>query len=247
MRSTYDEIGVGYAHTRRSDPRIAELIHGALGDSSSVVNVGAGAGSYEPGDRRVVAVEPSATMIRQRPAGSAPAVRAAAENLPLADRAVDCALAILTAHHWTDPDRGFAEMRRVARERAVVVTWDQQVWESFWLIREYFPACEVDRRRALAVEGIASALGGGRILPVPVPHDCVDGFHGAFWRRPGAYLDPQVRAGISTFATMSSPDLHRGLGRLAADLADGSWEKRHRDLLELDEIDLGYRLIVAAA
>jgi SAM-dependent methyltransferase len=245
LSRAYDAIGVGYARTRRADPRIAARIARALGDAASVLNVGAGTGSYEPRDRRVVAVEPSTTMIRQRPAGSAPAVRAAAEHLPLADGAFDAALAILTLHHWTDPGRGLAEIRRVARGRVVLFTWDQPIWESFWLIREYFPAVEIDRQRAVALADIASALGGCRSEVVPIPHDCVDGFQGAFWRRPEAYLDPRVRAGISTFARMDVDTVDEAVGRLAADLESGAWAERHRDLAERDELDLGYRLVVA--
>ena len=248
MASIYDKVGVGYSVTRLRDPRIADRIIQALGDSARVVNVGAGAGSYEPRDRMVVAVEPSATMIRQRPVGSAPVIRGVAESLPLADGAVDAALAILTVHHWTDPGRGFVEMRRVAQIRVVILTWDQDVWESFWLIREYLPCIrDLDRRRALAIADIVSAFGGSQILRVPIPHDCIDGFHGAFWRRPEAYLDPRVRSGISTYAVMSPDERDEGLQRLAADIQSGDWEDRHRDLLDLDEVDLGYRLIVAAA
>ena len=246
MKATYDEIGVGYAGTRRPDPRIAARIADALGDTASLVNVGAGAGSYEPRDRRVVAVELSDTMIRQRPAGSAPAVRGTAEHLPLADGAVDAALAVLTLHHWGDARRGLAEMRRVARRRVAILTWDQAVWESFWLVREYLPCIgELDRPRALAIDEIAAAIGASRVEAVPVPHDCVDGFHGAFWRRPAAYLDARVRAGISTYASIPAAERERGLGRLAADLESGAWRARHRDLLDAEELDLGYRLVVA--
>jgi SAM-dependent methyltransferase len=246
MTNAYDEMGVGYPLTRQADPRIAERVLRALGDSAAVVNVGAGTGSYEPPDRMVVAVEPSATMIRQRPAGSAPVVQGAAESLPLIDGAVDAALAILTVHHWTDPGRGFAEMRRVARRRAVILTWDQDVFEGFWLVREYLPGIrDVDRPRALAIADIASALGGSQIMSVPIPHDCVDGFLGAFWRRPEAYLDPRVRSGISVFAAMSPAERDEGLRRLAADIDSGAWEEQHRNLFDLDELDLGYRLIVA--
>jgi SAM-dependent methyltransferase len=246
MTSIYDKIGAGYSVTRLPDPRIADRIIQALGDSESVVNVGAGAGSYEPRDRMVIAVEPSATMIRQRPVGSAPVIQGAAEGLPLVDGAVDSALAILTVHHWTDPARGFAEMRRVAQSRVVILTWDQDVWESFWLIREYLPFVrDLDRRRALAIADVVSALGGCQILSVPIPHDCIDGFHGAFWRRPEAYLDPQVRSGISTFAAMPRDECDEGLRRLAADIQSGVWKDRHLNLFDVDELDLGYRLIVA--
>ena len=137
-------------------------------------------------------------------------------------------------------------MRRVARRRVAVLTWDEEVWESFWLVDEYFPCIrEIDRRRAVAVEEVAALLGKSRIVSVPIPHDCVDGFHGAFWRRPQAYLDARVRAGISTYSLMSDEEIEDGLRRLAADLESGTWEERHRDLLDLEEIDLGYRLIVA--
>lgn len=246
MRTIYDRIGVGYSVTRRPDPRIADRIIKALDDSASVVNVGAGTGSYEPRDRMVVAVEPSAIMIRQRSFDSAPAVQGAAEALPFTDGAVDAALAILTVHHWIDPARGLAEMRRISQRRVVIFTWDQDVWESFWLIREYLPCIrDLDRRRALAISNIVSALGRSQTLSVPIPHDCVDGFHGAFWRRPEAYLDPRIRSGISSYASISPDELDEGLHRLAADIQSGVWEGRHRDLLDLDELDLGYRLIVA--
>ncbi len=246
MKSIYDKIGATYAATRRPDPRIAARILKALGDASSVVNVGAGAGSYEPTDRFVVAVEPSQTMIRQRPQGSAPAICAAAETLPFADAAFVAALAVLTVHHWRDLARGLAEMRRVTQRRVVVLTWDQEVWESFWLIREYQPCIRgLDRLRSAPIQDIVSALGGGSIVAVPIPHDCVDGFHAAFWRRPEAYLDPRVRAGISTYALMSPADLESGLRKLAGDLESGLWTEQHRELLELDELDLGYRLVIA--
>ncbi len=246
MNAFYDRTGSSYSATRRPDPRIANRIMEALGDSASVVNVGAGAGSYEPSDRLVIAVEPSATMISQRAAGSAPVVQGIAEQLPFEDDAFDATLAILTVHHWTDPGRGLAEMRRVARKRVVILTWDQDTWESFWLIREYLPCIrDSDRRKALAVGDIVSALGDCEVVAVPIPHDCQDGFHGAFWRRPEAYLDPRIRSGISTYASIPQDELDHGLCRLAADIQNGTWEERHRELLDADEIDLGYRLIVA--
>lgn len=248
MGTTYDKIGVGYSSTRRPDPRIASRIVEALGDAASLVNVGAGAGSYEPRDRRVLAVEPSETMIHQRPAGSAPVVQGVAEALPVADGAVDAALATLTLHHWTDVPRGLTEMLRVVRKRVVILTWDQDVWKSFWLVREYFPCIEdLDRPRAIAIPELVRTMGVAQVITVPVPHDCVDGFHGAFWRRPEAYLDPRVRSGISTYGLMSPGDRAEGLQRLAADLESGAWEACHRNLLDLDELDLGYRLIVCEA
>jgi hypothetical protein len=246
MGTIYEKIGVSYSAARQPDPRIVDRITEVLGDSKSVLNVGAGAGSYEPRDRIVVAVEPSAIMIGQRPVGSAPVVQAAAEALPFADGSIDCALAILTVHHWASPFRGLAEMRRVARKRVVILTWDQDVWESFWLIREYLPCVrDFDRPRALAISTIVQALGTCDIQSVPIPHDCIDGFHGAFWRRPAAYLDPQVRSGISTYALLPRNQYVAGLDRLAEDIQRGVWEETHRDLLNAKNLDLGYRLIIA--
>ena len=245
-RTAYDDIGTTYSATRRPDPRIAARIVEALGDAASVVNVGAGTGSYEPRDRRVVAVEPSEIMIRQRPRDAAPVIQASAEALPFADDAFDAALAVLTVHHWTQRDLGLGEMRRVAVRRVVILTWDQDVWESFWLIREYLPSVrEVDRVRAVGIPDVIAALGGGTIVTVPIPHDCVDGFHGAFWRRPEAYLDAGVRAGISTYAHVPAGELEHGLRHLAEDLENGAWAHEHRGLLKMDELDLGYRLIVS--
>ena len=246
MKTAYDKIGTSYSATRRPDPRIAARILDALGDAASVVNVGAGAGSYEPRDRIVAAVEPSDVMIRQRAPDAAPVIQASAEALPFADGAVDAALAVLTVHHWTHRDLGLREMRRVAARRVVILTWDEDVWESFWLIREYLPSIrELDRPRATSISDLVATLGSAQIVSVPVPHDCVDGFHGAFWRRPEAYLDHQVRSGISTYALMPAAERDDGLGRLAADVESGAWSQRHADLLKADELDLGYRLIVS--
>ncbi len=238
----YDAIGRGYARLRREDPRLAARIHAALGDARTVVNVGAGAGSYEPADRRVVAVEPSAVMVRQRRPGSAPVVRASAVDLPFADARFDAAMAILTIHHWPDWRRGLREMRRVAR-RVVLLTWDPAS-PGFWLVQEYFPEIvEEDRAIFTGMDEIAEVLGDVSVEPVPVPADCVDGFLGAYWRRPEAYLDPGVRAAISAFAKMRDPA--PALARLAADLADGTWHARWGHLLDRDELEIGYRLVVA--
>jgi SAM-dependent methyltransferase len=239
----YDRIGRTYASTRRPDPRVEAAILSALGDAASVVNVGAGAGSYEP-PQTVLAVEPSAAMIAQRPDGAAPAVQATAERIPLPDGACDAALAVLTIHHWADPARGVSEMRRVAR-RVVILTWDPDYAEAFWLVRDYLPeSTALDRRRMPAIAQVCEWLGGAEVTPVPVPHDCVDGFFAAFWRRPEAYLDPRVRAGMSNLARLGAP-VDRAVAALRADLESGAWHERNRDLLELDELDLGYRLVVS--
>ena len=244
-RPIYDTIGQGYGRQRRSDPRIEVRLWAGLGDARSVLNVGAGAGSYEPADRSLVAVEPSAVMLGQRARDAAPAVQARAEALPFRDGAFDAVMGVLTLHHWADRARGFAECLRVARRRVVLLTWDAEA-DAFWLTRDYFPAfAERDRKAFPPIAEYARAFGNGArvtIEPVPVPRDCVDGFLGAYWARPAAYLDPAVRAGISSF---SLPGTEEGVELLAADLASGAWHARHGHLLEQDELDLGYRLVVA--
>jgi SAM-dependent methyltransferase len=239
----YDRIGDGYARFRRPDPRIAAHIHGALAGVRSVVNVGAGAGSYEP-DAGVVAVEPSAAMIAQRPPGAAPAVQASALALPFRPESFDAALAVLTIHHWPDWRAGVAELVYVARERVVILTFDADA-EPFWLVRDYLPEiAELDRRWMPPVAELARALGGAEVVLVPVPWDCTDGFLGAYWRRPRAYLDPDVRGAISAFAQV--PDIEDRLGRLRRDLDDGTWARRNAGLEDREELDVGYRLIVAS-
>jgi SAM-dependent methyltransferase len=248
MTALYDRLGRTYTATRRADPRIAAAIREALGDARTVVNVGAGTGAYEPTDRDVVAVDPSAVMLAQRPPGAARAIRGVAESLPFADDSFDAALAVLTVHHWGDLAAGLAELRRVAR-RVVVLHWDLEVTARFWLVREYLPEIAAwEAAQAPPLQALADALGGDRgpaaeARPVPVPHDCTDGFLGAFWRRPEAYLDPTVRAGMSSLTALADRS-GPGLRRLAGDLADGAWQRRHADLLELAELDVGYRLLV---
>jgi SAM-dependent methyltransferase len=246
MAARYDAIGRTYTATRGTDPRIAARIWAALGDARTIVNVGAGTGSYEPADRDVTAVEPSAVMIAQRPPDAAPAVQASAEALPFADASFDAAMAIITLHHWSDWRAGCAELRRVARDRVVVFSWDPSCVARMWIGPEYFPdLSEEDVAGFPSLADQAAAL-GAEVEVVPVPWDCRDGFFGAFWRRPEAYLDPAVRAGISTLAKRSEDELADGLARLRADLESGAWARRHADLLERDELDLGYRLLVGA-
>ncbi len=244
MTQLYDAIGVGYRDFRRPDPRLETAIIRALNPAETVVNVGAGTGSYEPSDRSVVAVEPAMTMIRQRRPGSAPVVQASATELPFRDDGFAAALAILTVHHWPDQARGLDEMARVARRRVVVVTWDPST-SGFWLTDDYFPEIfEIDRPLFPSIADFRKVLGRVEVHPLPIPHDCVDGFLGAYWRRPHAYLDAGVRSAISTFAKLH--DLGRGLDRLRRDLEDGSWTRRYGDLLDQPEIDLGYRIVIAA-
>jgi len=239
----YDSIGTGYVAVRREDPRIAARIRAALGDARTVVNVGAGTGAYEPADLDVTAVEPSAVMIAQRPEGAAPVVRAFAEELPFEDGSFDAAMVVLSDHHWRDHERGLAELRRVAR-RVVLFTWEPASARETWVVRSYFPCFErlIPDGYELAIT--IERLGGGREEVVPIPHDCLDGFFHAYWRRPEAYLDPSVRAGISAFALMDQGCVDEGLARLARDLDSGEWARRNGGLLELDELDGGYRLVV---
>jgi SAM-dependent methyltransferase len=240
----YDAIGSTYTTTRQPDRRIGARITTALGDVESVINVGAGAGSYETANT-ILAVEPSSTMISQRPVGMAPVVKACAEALPIVDDAADAVMALLTVHHWSDVEAGIAEVRRIARRRIVILTWDPHVFRAFWLVSEYLPqAAAFDEARAVPVHHLAALLGGARVEPVPVPHDCTDGFAAAFWRRPEAYLDPVVRAGISMLAQTGDEALRPGLDRLATDLESGRWHDRHRDVLQREDFDAGYRLLV---
>lgn len=242
----YEECGAAYARMRRPDPRIAAAVRAALGDVRSVVNVGAGCGAYEPHDLEVIPIEPSAAMRAQRPPGAPAAIDGRAEALPLRDAAADAALAILTVHHWDDPLAGLAELVRVARRRVVVLTWDPAFASRLWLVRDYLPeAAELDRGRFGALDEVATALGGARIEPVLIPHDCTDGFLGAYWRRPHRYLDPAVRLGISTFHALASEVVEPALAHLAADLTSGTWRRRNADLLARETLDLGYRLLIA--
>jgi len=242
----YDTIGTSYTRTRRTEPRIAARVNDALGDARRIVNVGAGSGSYEPADRAVIAVEPSPTMIAQRPPAAAPVVRAVAGALPFSDASFDASLAIFTVHHWPDPERGLRELGRVAR-RQVFLSYDAIVEQDFWLVEDYFP--EVNALDAGQVGYTSEAI--GRVLPVVcvepvlVPADCVDGFMACYWNRPEAYVDPDVQAGISGLARLD-PDVRvRGTEHLRRDLASGEWDARYGHLRGLSELDVGYRLIVA--
>jgi SAM-dependent methyltransferase len=247
----YDDIGRTYTATRQTDPRLAAAIWAALGDARSVLNVGAGTGSYEPADRDVVALEPSEVMIAQRRADAALVIRATAEAIPLGDDRVDAAMTVLSDHHWADRAAGLREMVRVARRRVVLFNFNPALWDRFWLSAEYLPSSieivpPAFRRQGAWEEQLRGLLGPRlSITPVPIPHDCRDGFYSAFWRRPEAYLDPLVRQGISVFSRMPADDVERGIAALRADLESGAWAERHRDLVGLDELDLGYRLVVA--
>ncbi|MDJ0934280.1 MAG: class I SAM-dependent methyltransferase [Kiloniellales bacterium] len=240
MRRSYDTIGVNYSDLRKPDLRIERAIARALGSARTVVNVGAGAGSYEPADRRVTAVEPSVEMIRQRAASAAPVVRGQAEDLPFRDDAFDASMAILTVHHWADKETGLKEMRRVTRDRVVVLTYDAS-HRGFWLA-DYIPELvALDEAQMPRMTDYGAWLGPVEISAVPIPHDCTDGFLCAYWRRPAAYLDPRIRSAMSSFWALG--DISEGLRRLAGDLDSGAWAQRYADLLDLEDCDFGYRLV----
>jgi SAM-dependent methyltransferase len=243
----YDRIGHGYSTYRRADPRIAAVVHNALGDARTVVNVGAGTGSYEPADRPVIPIEPSTAMALQRDPALPPAVLGVAESLPLADDTADAAMAVMTMHHWSDVDRGLAEMARVARRRIVLLTIDADIAASTWLLSEYVPeAAERDRREFPRISYLLATLKRQtQVQAVPVPADCTDSFGLALWNRPEMILDPAVRAASSSFARMEPARLAAAADRLARDLGNGDWDRRHGYLRNLPELDIGLRLLVA--
>jgi SAM-dependent methyltransferase len=244
----YDAIGETYSATRREDPRLRARIHAALGDARTVVNVGAGAGSYEPRDRHVIAIEPSDVMAAQRPPELAPAIRASAGSLPLRDDAVDAAMALITIHHWdAELEAGVRELRRVARGAVVIVTFDPRESGRMWLPAEYVPeVAALDDRIFPAPELVADWLGGDvRVEPLPFPRDCSDWMFGSFWAHPERVLDPVARANTSGFARMDPARVDAAVERLRADLDSGAWDARHGELRTLDELDVGLRLIVA--
>jgi SAM-dependent methyltransferase len=247
-RPRYDTIGTGYARLRREDPRLRARIHAAIGDARTVVNVGAGAGSYEPTDRYVIAVEPSDVMAAQRPPSLAPALRGTANALPLRDGAVAAAMAILTIHHWDDQrERGVRELRRVARGPVVILTYDADVAAEMWLAKDYFPElAALDRATFPPPAQVAAWLGGDvEVQPVPLPRDCQDWMLGAFWAHPERVLDAQARNATSGFARMDPGVVDRVVAELGRDLADGSWAARHGHLREIAEHDVGLRLVIA--
>ena len=241
----YDYHGRSYSRHRRADPRIAARIHAALGSARTVLNVGAGAGSYEPADREVVAVEPSATMRAQRPPGSAPAIDARAEALPFADDSFDAAMACVTIHHWDPVAAGLAELRRVARGPVVVFTFELEDLPA-WQLEHFAEGLEIERPRFPAIADVAAWLGGRtRVERIPTPADCQDGFFEAFWNRPEAILDPSVRASQSMWALLA-PGVEDGIvARLTTDLRSGAWDAAHGHLREMDAYDGALRLVVS--
>ncbi|MGW1255168.1 class I SAM-dependent methyltransferase [Streptomyces sp. NPDC002513] len=241
--ATYDRIGIGYRNVRRPDPRLAALIHKALAGARTVVNVGAGTGSYEPADAEVTAVDPSQVMLDQHPGRRK--FLAAAEELPFEDGAFDAAMAVMTVHHWPDLRHGLAELRRVSR-RQVVFTWDPHHLPELWMIEEYLPEIrQLEHARFTSLSHVVETLGAHTVLPFAIPHDFTDGFQIAYWRRPEFYLDPVVRRASSTFAQLSPSVVEPAIAGLRSDLASGAWRHRHADLLSRESMDYGYRLLIA--
>jgi SAM-dependent methyltransferase len=242
--ASYDRLGRGYSRVRRPDPRIAAQIDAALGTARTVLNVGAGTGSYEPEGREVTAVEPSAEMIEQRPPGSAPAVRASAEDLPFADRSFDASLAVLTAHHWADLGAGLREMRRVSKERIVIVTFDSGALAELWIARDYFPEMlSLKRRSGATSRELAELLPEATVEPIPVPPDCTDQFFAALWARPEKLFDEEVLKPMWVWQSISEAARQDGRERLRSDLESGAWEQRYGHLRKLPALDVGLRLV----
>jgi SAM-dependent methyltransferase len=240
MKTVYDEIGKGYIGKRSADPSIYAAVRSQIGASKNIVNVGAGTGSYEPVELNVVAVEPSMTMISQRPSNAAPVIQAFAENLPFQDNCFDLSMAILTLHHWSDWKRGLSEAARVSGGNVLLLTWFG-FRQNFWLT-DYFPEiAKLDSSRFPRLKEYEQILGEVSVTKLPIPHDCTDGFMCAYWRRPAAYLDPRVRNSISTFSMISNQK--RGLASLKYDLSSGKWNEKYGDLLESESYDYGYRLV----
>jgi len=243
LTALYDKIGGTYSGRRQSDPRIAAAIEGAVVGCNSILNVGAGTGSYEPASRFVVAVEPSRTMIAQRPKDAALVVQGCAEMLPFRDNGFDAVLGVLTVHHWKDQARGLSECARVARTKVVLLTNHVDVCANFWLF-DYFPELlRADRHIFPNIARYTNVLGPLETITVSIPEDCRDGFLGAYWKRPRAYLDPLVRKSISTFSKIGNIDSQ--LARLESDIVSGAWEQRYANLMSLETLDLGYRILIA--
>ena len=243
MSSLYDTIGLNYADLRRPDARIARKIEDALGEAQTVLNVGAGAGSYEPPDRQVTAIEPSAEMIQQHSTTSANVFQGSAEDLPFENKSFDASMAVLTIHHWSDQERGVTEMRRVTRDKVVFLTYDP-AFRGFWLA-DYFPELvTLDEGQMPKLADYERWLGSTKVSVVRIPHDCTDGFLAGYWRRPAAYLEERVRAAMSSFWALG--DVSDGLQKLEADLSSGAWGQRYAHLLDLSELDCGYRLVEAS-
>jgi SAM-dependent methyltransferase len=242
----YEQGGAGYARQRRTDPGIAALIREALGPARSVLNVGAGAGSYEPEYLQVTAIEPSSSMRSQRPNHLAVAIDAVAENLPFGDHTFDAAMATVTIHQWSDGDQGLRELRRVSRGPVVILTFDGDALDEFWLARYAPEMIEAERRRYPKIHHVQQVLGGASsVSVVPIPYDCVDGFTEAFYGRPELFLDHEIRRSQSAWSFVSDDVEIASMERLRADLESGEWDREYGTLRTQSEYRGSLRLIVA--
>lgn len=241
--SDYNLIGSNYSYFRKPDNRIAKAIEKEIGNVSFAVNIGAGTGLYEPGFLDLIAVEPSQVMINQRSAGAAPVIKSSAEELPFDDLIFDISLALLTIHHWNDLKKGLSEMKRVSK-RQLIFTWDPD-FPGFWMTQRYFPEIkQIDSRIFPRFDVIEEILGPMKRVPVSIPSDCSDGFGSAYWARPDAYLSEDRRLAMSTFNKISKKDLELGLNLLCREIKDGTWDLLFGHLKKLNELDLGFYILV---
>lgn len=242
----YEATGSGYAVRRRADPRIQSLVHAELGRARSVVNVGAGAGSYEPEALAVTAVEPSAVMRSQRRRGGPPVIDAVAEHLPFGDRSFDAAMAMVTVHQWSDVAQGLRELRRVSRGRVVVLTFDGEALDRFWLARYAPELIDAERRRYPGIDQICDVLGGAvQVTAVPIPIDCTDGFTEAYYARPELFLRPDVRAAQSAWGFVTRAAEQRAVEELRRDLESGRWQELYGHVGNRSTYAGSLRLVVA--
>lgn len=243
MRAIYDKIGVGYSGKRQTDPKIAQQLHAELSGATRIINIGAGTGSYEPGDVSLVAVEPSQEMIMQRDSSPHDVIQANAESLPFDDKSFTHAMTVLSMHHWENRDLAFKEINRVTSEKFVALTWDPKS-DPFWLTRDYFPEIyQIDLASFPSLDEMSLYFDDVMIQPLQIPHDCIDGFLAAFWKRPDAYLNEKIRQSISSFSKIG--DLSKGLNKLKTDIENGTWAEKNNHLLSKDEFDVGYKIISA--
>ena len=243
----YERSGIDYSTWRQPDPTIAALVHASLGTARSVINVGAGAGSYEPVDIDVTAVEPSASMRAQRPPDRQDAIDAAAEALPFPDHAFDAAMALVTVHQWRDKDRGLRELRRVSRGPVVILTFDGDALDRFWLAHYAPELIAAERRRYPSIDHVCDVLGGtATVTVVPIPADCPDGFTEAFYARPESFLDPAVRGSQSAWGFVSPQARQQSVDRLSRDLESGEWDRRYGYLRSQPNYEGSLRLVVSA-
>lgn len=242
--TNYGEAGIDYVRYRQPDPGIARHILAAIGDARTVLNVGAGAGSYEPRDREVIAVEPSATMRAQRPPDLPDAIDAVAEQLPFPDLSFDAAMATSTVHQWPDLPAGIGELVRVTRGPIVILTSDPAALHRYWLA-DYLPEIlDIEARRFPAIDTIASLLGGAEIRDVPIPLTCTDGFEEAYYGRPEMLLDPGAQRAISTWSFLSPEANARFMRHLTADLSSGAWDRTYGHLRAQPTFSGALRLII---